>query len=451
MPAFIDENTQFVDSGGIPLAGGKIFIGVKNQDPVLNPEPIFSDRALQNALLNPQTLNAEGRSTNKIWIAAEYSLLVQDINGFQHLLELDQGEPPASGNVKLTVTGTETLIGTASPGISALVNNTLYIFQAVGANDGNMTLDIDGTGAKSILQNVNQQIQKNKVQDKQMMILSFNESEDFFSWVNHSDKVIYLTKATDINSTATTDIWVSLGNYVAITGTAVITSLGTAPQAGSFRIIRADGAFTLTENASIILPGGKDIVAAIGDTFKVIADTTTIARVVQYQKIGQSPASDTFVTLSTDTDTANITLLSNLPNNVVEIYIQVNGWSSTIGNQQPKIVLGDSGGFETTGYVSTGQTTSQLSTIIETSTSGFLIGDGAQYGSGDNNDFICVLRLHGGNVWSYQATGGRAGLLAFQFGTGHKTLSPGPLTQVRLTTTGGTALQDGGTAFIRFR
>ena len=50
MPAFIDENTQFSDSGGIPLAGGEVFIGKVGLDPVLNPEPIFSDRALTIAL-----------------------------------------------------------------------------------------------------------------------------------------------------------------------------------------------------------------------------------------------------------------------------------------------------------------------------------------------------------------------------------------------------------------
>jgi len=92
-------------------------------------------------------------------------------------------------------------------------------------------------------------------------------------------------KGADVASAATTDIWTpGDGNYVHITGTNTITSLGTAPQAGAERECYADAAFTLTDGANLVLPGGADITAAAGDVFTVRADTTTKMVVTKYTK-----------------------------------------------------------------------------------------------------------------------------------------------------------------------
>ena len=265
MSAFIDENTQFVDSGGKPLAGGLVFIGIVGLDPVLNPEPIFADRALTTPLLNPQTLNAEGRSTNKIWITGEYSLLVRDMLGVQHLQELDQGQTTGGQIINLdNVQGTENITASATPAIEALVDKTIFIFQAIGANDGNMTLKIGSTAQTPILQNVDQQIQKNKIQDTQTVIVAFNKGvtqpQDFFEWVNHSDKVIYLTKVAPVPSVTSTLIWDELGNVIDISGTTDIDNFGTAPQAGAFRKCKATGDFKILHDpAKIFCPGEVDL------------------------------------------------------------------------------------------------------------------------------------------------------------------------------------------------
>lgn len=68
-----------------------------------------------------------------------------------------------------------------------------------------------------------------------------------------------------IASAATTDIGAATGNFVQVTGTTAITSLGTV-QAGTRRIVEFTGALTLTHNdASLILPGAADITTAAGD------------------------------------------------------------------------------------------------------------------------------------------------------------------------------------------
>jgi hypothetical protein len=71
-----------------------------------------------------------------------------------------------------------------------------------------------------------------------------------------------------IASAATVDIGAAASNTVIVSGTATITALGTIA-AGAIRYIRATGAFTLTHNAtSLIIPGGADFVATVGDVFR---------------------------------------------------------------------------------------------------------------------------------------------------------------------------------------
>lgn len=67
-----------------------------------------------------------------------------------------------------------------------------------------------------------------------------------------------------IASAATTDIGAATSNVVIISGTTTITSLGTIA-AGAERCTVFSGALTLTNSASMILPGGANITTAAGD------------------------------------------------------------------------------------------------------------------------------------------------------------------------------------------
>ena len=68
MPAVFDEHRQWVDSGGEPLVAGKVYFGDQNADPTVSPQTIYSDRDFSTSIANPQTLDANGRMTNKVWI-----------------------------------------------------------------------------------------------------------------------------------------------------------------------------------------------------------------------------------------------------------------------------------------------------------------------------------------------------------------------------------------------
>lgn len=103
-------------------------------------------------------------------------------------------------------------------------------------------------------------------------------------------------KGTAVVSAATTDIWSIAGDFVHVTGTTGITSLGTAPYAGARREIIFDGALTLTHNATTLqLPGAVNIFTAAGDRAIVRADTTANMIVVEYIKTSGLPVVGTSI------------------------------------------------------------------------------------------------------------------------------------------------------------
>jgi len=63
------------------------------------------------------------------------------------------GQVQAGAASYLTVTGTDTVIGTASPSLTAYAAGNAFSFVAAGTNTGAATLNIDGLGAKSITRN----------------------------------------------------------------------------------------------------------------------------------------------------------------------------------------------------------------------------------------------------------------------------------------------------------
>jgi len=151
MPVIVDEHTQYMDIGGKPLLAGKVFIGVVNQDPVLNPEPIFSDPALSIALTNPQPLNSRGQTVSKIYVAGRYSFKLEDFSGSQIEQDLDRGSVPAIGITALTnIQGTDDITASANNTIAAYVDKAQFSLTIINSPTGATTLNIDGLGAITI-------------------------------------------------------------------------------------------------------------------------------------------------------------------------------------------------------------------------------------------------------------------------------------------------------------
>jgi len=277
MPAVVNENTQYVDTGGKPLVNGFIYFGLQNADPVLNPISIFSDRALTVAITNPQVLDDQGRSTNKVWLTGRYSLRIEDLNNVQQLQELDNGDVADTGAIILeNVSGANTITATAASTISQYDDKAIYTFTAAQINTAVVTLNIDGVGAKSVFKNHNQELNPGDFEEDQVVLVSYNLTDDVFEVINQNVKTIQFNEASAVAAATTTDIWAAGGNTLHVTGTTgPITSFGTAPNVGARRKLIFDDVVTLTNSTDINLPGGIDYTTAAGDILDIYADTVT--------------------------------------------------------------------------------------------------------------------------------------------------------------------------------
>ncbi len=97
------------------------------------------------------------------------------------------------------------------------------------------------------------------------------------------------SEGTNVASGSSTNIWVTNGNTVHVTGTGTIDDFATAPRVGALRRCIADGAFTLADSATIIVPGNANFTVAVDDSFWVFAETTTTFRVFGLQRADGTP------------------------------------------------------------------------------------------------------------------------------------------------------------------
>jgi hypothetical protein len=135
---------------------------------------------------------------------------------------------------------------------------------------------------------------------------------------------------------------------------------------------------------------------------------------------------------------------TSIPSWVKRITVMFSGVSLS-GSSDLLIQVGDSGGFETSGYLSTSSASSSGGTGISNSTAGFVIrsASAASITSG-----VMALVTLESNLWVSSYSGKQSSTVAVVNG-GDKTLSD-TLTQVRITTVNGTDTFDAGSINILF-
>lgn len=106
-------------------------------------------------------------------------------------------------------------------------------------------------------------------------------------------------QGSDVASASTVNLETATGDLIDITGTATITAITLGD--GHERTVRAAGAFTLTNSASLVLPGGANITAAAGDFFVFRGYSGGVVRCVGY-----SPLIGLLKALSSSTDNAAV-------------------------------------------------------------------------------------------------------------------------------------------------
>ncbi len=221
MPSLIDENTQFVDDAGLPIVAGKLYIGTQSTDPTLNLITIYSDRELTVSMANPQTLDADGRSTNKIWVPGKYSMRVDDVNDVQVYQELDNGETPQTGISLLeNVQGADTITADGATTVSALVDKEIYIFTAASTNTTAVTLQIDAAPAKSVKKYHDVALAAGDIEADQVVMVAYNSTDDTFELASNPNSIESASFTVSLFDASTG------GNTCNTTGTGYYTKVG---------------------------------------------------------------------------------------------------------------------------------------------------------------------------------------------------------------------------------
>jgi len=220
-------------------------------------------------------------------------------------------------------------------------------------------------------------------------------------------------------------------DYTATNGTTVV--LANACTAGDIVVIEV---YTLTSIANAIPQNGGTFTGAVtGTTFT--GSSFTVPTGTLYPLVSGTAVASTSGT-SID--------FTGIPSTAKRITVMFNG-VSTNGASDYLVQLGDSGGIEATGYI--GSSSRVVSAVVSANyTTGFGINNGTQSAAYICSGVITISLLNlSTNLWAAAGTFGDSSSANTTLTGGSKALSD-VLTQVRVTTVGGTNTFDAGTINI---
>jgi hypothetical protein len=210
-------------------------------------------------------------------------------------------------------------------------------------------------------------------------------------------------KGADIASAATVDLGAVEGLAHGITGTTSVTSFGTVA-AGIWKIIRFEGALTLTHNAtSLILPGASNITTADGDVAIMMSEGSGNWRCLSYMKANGSHLGPVLTAEQATTSGSSVTF-SDIPSWVKKISIMFDG-VSTNGTGGLSIQIGDAGGLEATGYSSTSaRLTDSAAVSVSSATTSFALNTGGNAGNLVYGTVVLNLQDSANFTWTLHGT-----------------------------------------------
>lgn len=276
---------QFVDANGAPMSSGTLTFYTAGTS---TPQNTYTDSTGSVANSNPLTLNSRGEPANEIWLSAgvSYKLVLKDSGG-STIWTVDNitGVNDVTAQVGqewVASSLTPTFVSTTSFTLTGDQRTTFHVGRRLKTTNSGGTIYSTITavafGAVTTVTVAND----SGVLDSGLSAVSYGVVSSTNTSI--SPDMVH-RKGTAVASAATTDIWSIVGDYVHVTGTTTITSLGTAPYAGAVRTVIFDGALVLTHNATtLVLPGGLNIKTAANDRMVVRADTPANMVVLAYQR-----------------------------------------------------------------------------------------------------------------------------------------------------------------------
>jgi hypothetical protein len=202
------------------------------------------------------------------------------------------------------------------------------------------------------------------------------------------------------------------------------------------------------DSANILVGNGSNVatkVAVTGDVTISNAGVTAIGSA----KVLPAMLSQPFTLATSQASTSGTSInFTGVPSWAKQLTVMFDG-VSTNGTTRVQVQLGDAGGIEATGYVSSATQTTENVNVggVGSFTTGFPISYGS---AGANRTGALVLNLMGSNKWVAHGVMIDNSSASTSQTAGVKTLSD-TLTQVRITTTNGTDTFDAGAISISYQ
>jgi hypothetical protein len=384
------------DTDGQPLENGYIWIGTANLNPQTNPISIYWDAALTQPAAQPvRTLGgypANAGNPGRLYAATNYSILVQNSRGVTLYSAPQQTE----------------LYGTASGGTgltSYVVGDLLYA---------------DSTASLARLADV-----------ATGNVLRSGGVATAPAW----GKVDLATDtAGDIDLTTQVT-----GTLPAANGGTGLSSPGT-----SGNVLSSDGTTWQSVAVSTLVPDATDSVKGVVElaTDAEVQAGTDTTRAITPDALRKGALVLDTAQASTSGIAIDFTGVPSWAKRITVIFDQV----STGGSSDILVQIGDSGGVESTGYVSTSTGTNAAGGGTSSSTSGYVIRSTSGSSSLIGHVFLTQLS---GNTWVESQILTTEVIGVCNFGGGKKTLSD-TLDRVRITTANGVDTFDAGSINIMY-
>jgi hypothetical protein len=154
LSAFAGAGAQFLDANGAPLSGGLLYSYLSGTS---TPATTYTTRDGTTNNTNPIVLDAAGRTPSEIWLdgGVLYKFILKNstyvqIGSYDSIPAIN--DTTTFSNL-ITVAGTNTLTGLATPALTGYAAGAQYSFVAQNTNTSAVTIDIDTLGVKAITKN----------------------------------------------------------------------------------------------------------------------------------------------------------------------------------------------------------------------------------------------------------------------------------------------------------
>lgn len=209
LSAFAGAGAQFSDANGAPLTGGLIYSYLSG---TTTPVTTYTSRDGTTNNTNPIVLDAAGRTPAEIWLdgGVLYKFILKtsafvQIGSYDNIPAIN--DTTTFSNL-ITVAGTNTLTGAATPALAGYAAGAQYSFIAQNTNTGAVTIDIDTLGVKSITKFGTTPLVANDIIAGALVLIEYDGTR--FQLLNPTSFVFdyittdYIRETTTISATAAT-------------------------------------------------------------------------------------------------------------------------------------------------------------------------------------------------------------------------------------------------------